>query len=264
MKKFLIEEVKCGVSEGGIACGPVSGSVVVTIRFNDGSRSRWFSISEFEGFPNYYLADEDPHDLLVEEDFDDERFTTFHEEHRIDDFNGLELGDEYRDLFEAIAEDPENPAIPLIRFAVAMVRCSMDEEEDLIKMAVGKYADELDIPVSDVEDEDDEDAEDSEECSVKRIIRIKTDASFDAGGTLSVIVLAHIGNEQEIEETAFYHFDGDNVDMFVESGCKDFDDEPEEDYIDYGDEDGLTDEDYGEVFTALAGIAAAVMKAIKE
>ncbi len=242
-------------------------SINCIARFDCARIQFYLGITDFEGFPNYYLSDEDHHDELVEEDFEDEQFTEFLDEHRIDDFNGLELGGEYPDLFGAIAENPENPAVPLIRFAVAMVRCSTDEEEELIRMATGKYADELDIPVSDVEEEyteDIEDEEDSEDCSVKRIIRIKTDASCNAGGTLSVIVLAHIGNEQEVEETAFYHFDGNNVDMFVESGCRDFDDEPEEDYIDYGDEDGLTDEDYGEVFTALAGIAAAVMKAIKE
>ena len=94
---------------------------------------------------------------------------------------------------------------------------------------------------------------------MKKIIRIKTDASYNTGGSISGIVLAHLGDDNEIEETAFYHFEGDNVEMFIESGCKEFDDEPEEDYIEFGDEDGLTDEEYGVMFTKLASIAA-VMK----
>ena len=90
---------------------------------------------------------------LVEEDFDDEEFTEYLQEHTISDFAGIEFDAYYDTTFACMAEDPENPAIPLIRYLITLVRCPMREVEGLIKMAAGKYADELDIPMSDVEEE---------------------------------------------------------------------------------------------------------------
>ena len=54
---------------------------------------------------------------------------------------------------------PPIPVIPLIRYIIALVRCDMSEVGSIIAMAEGKYADELDIPVSDVEEEYTEDPE---------------------------------------------------------------------------------------------------------
>ena len=31
--EILIEEIKCGITEGGFACGPVDGNVVVSMKF---------------------------------------------------------------------------------------------------------------------------------------------------------------------------------------------------------------------------------------
>ena len=149
MKRYYIEEAKCGLTEGGFACGPVSGHVVVTVRFNDGGGSRWVTAVEVDGIPNFFLLDRDVHDKAVRED--DEtlewmypRFTR--------DFNGLETGD-YFDMFRSIADDPENPAVPLLRYIIVLLRCPMDDVDGLIGMAAGKYADELGIPVSDVEED---------------------------------------------------------------------------------------------------------------
>ena len=35
MKKLFVEDVKVGVSKGGIACGPVSGNVVAEVCLRD-------------------------------------------------------------------------------------------------------------------------------------------------------------------------------------------------------------------------------------
>ena len=35
MSKFLIEDIKVGISEGGIACGPVGGHVVAEARIRN-------------------------------------------------------------------------------------------------------------------------------------------------------------------------------------------------------------------------------------
>ena len=153
MKRYFIETAKCGITEGGMACGPVPGNVVVTVQFKEGSTVQWLSLVEFDGIPNVYLSDKDIYEDLVAEDLDDEKFTEYMNENFIQEFNGIKFDDDYSTTFESIADDPKNPAIPLVRYLIALVRCDMDDVENLIQMASGKYADQLDIPVSDVEEE---------------------------------------------------------------------------------------------------------------
>ena len=141
--------------------------MVVTVQFKEGSKTQWLSLVEAQGIPNVYLSDKDVHEALVAEAFDDEEFTQYMNEHFIGEFNGIEFDDDYSTTFESIAEDPENPAVPLIRYLIALVRCDMDTVEDLIRMASGKYADEIDIPVSDVEKEFMEEYDDDKEIEVE-------------------------------------------------------------------------------------------------
>ncbi len=175
MKRYFIEEAKCGVTEGGMACGPVSGNVVVTVKFKEGSKVQWISLVEVDGIANVYLADKDIHESLIAEDIDDEEFTQYMEDHYISEFDGLDVGAEYGDWLDSIEEDPENPAVQLIRLLLALAWCKPGRPEaELIEMAKGRYADELDIPESAVEDvfnedeyedgddEDDEDDEDND------------------------------------------------------------------------------------------------------
>ncbi len=153
MKRYFINEVKCGESEGGVACGPMSGSLVATVKYTAADVTQWLSLVEFDGFPNFYLADKDFHDNLVKEDFNDEEFTQYLEDHQIDEFDGVSIGGEYDDLFEGLAEAGENPAVAVIRYLVALIRCDEADVDGLIRMAQGEYADELDIPMSDLEEE---------------------------------------------------------------------------------------------------------------
>ena len=163
MKRFFIEDVKCGITEGGFACGPVGGNVVVTIQFKEEGKTQWLSLVEVDGIPNVFLFDKDVHDELVKEDFDNEQFTKYMGDHSIHEFNGIELNGDYRDAFGCIDKDPDNPAVPVVRYLITLVRCDMDDVEELISMAIGKYADELDIPESDVEEDYYDDGFDDEE-----------------------------------------------------------------------------------------------------
>ncbi len=179
MKRYLIKDAKCGITDGGMACGPVMGNVVVSVEFvengdgcseadsaqvdrgseTDGcsqgsqpSASQWLSLVEVEGFPNAYLSDKDIFDDLRGEDFEDEEYAEYMEEHFIDEFDGIML-DEYESVFNSIRKNPENPAAALIRYIILLVRCPTKDVEGLIQMARGKYADELEIAMSDVEEE---------------------------------------------------------------------------------------------------------------
>lgn len=152
MKRYLIEEVKCGVSEGGIACGPVGGNVVVTIKYNDGNGSKWLNMEEVTGIANVTLCDQDYFDVLIASRFDED-FITIMNNSWIGEFDGIEIGEDCPEIISNVYENAENPAAPLLKYLVTLTRCSMDEVDSLIKMATGKYADELDIPMSDVEEE---------------------------------------------------------------------------------------------------------------
>ncbi len=166
MKRYLIEEAQCGITKGGFACGPISGQVITSIKYNDGAGSKWLSIAEYDGFPMIYVSERDIFDDLIKDAFEDEAFMEYLEAHKIGDFDGVYLGGEYQDVFEGIYEDPENPAARLLKYAIALTRCAEGEEKDLIDMASGKYVDELDIPISDVEEdymEDLEELDDEEE-----------------------------------------------------------------------------------------------------
>lgn len=149
MGKYFINEVKCGVSEGGMACGPVEGAVNVSVNVTDGDNTFWLTNSEFTGIPNFYITDEDVFDKFM--DVDDE-FAEFFGDQFIEEFEGISLG-EYDEIFESISDNKDNPAVALIRYIILLTRCSNEEVDDVIAMAKGKYVDELDIPASDVEEE---------------------------------------------------------------------------------------------------------------
>ena len=153
MKRYFIEEAKCGVE----SYGP-DGVVAAAVRYSDGKKTRWLSMAEVEGILNCFVSDRDIYDTLLDNDPDGEAL----DKYQADSFNGLELGD-YDDVFAAISEDPDNPAAPLIRYAIALVRCSAEELQGLIDMGQGRYADELDIPRSDIEEEYEEDLEEEDE-----------------------------------------------------------------------------------------------------
>ena len=61
-------------------------------------------------------------------------------------------------------DDPENPAVPLIRYLITLTRYPMKEVDGLMKLVKGKYIDEVEIPMSDDEKEWlEEEAEEDEE-----------------------------------------------------------------------------------------------------
>ena len=189
MSRYFIENAKCGVTEGGMGCGPISGNVVATIQFKEGNATQWLSLVEVEGIPNVYLTEKDVFEDLVAEDFEDTEFIEYMQEHYIDEFEGIEFDDDYSSTFESITECPENPAVPLIRFLIALIRCEMDEVNELIELATGRYVDEIDIPVSDVEeewiDEDYNEDEDSfsfelpEDIDVETLYRLRLSMETD-------------------------------------------------------------------------------------
>lgn len=158
MKRYFFEDVKCGVSAGGFACGPVDGSVNASLKINDGESVKWLTLSELMGIPDAFLTEDDVYEKLINNDFSDE-FTDYMNAHHIDSYNGIAFEEGYYETFSNIEENPENPANPVVRYLVSLIRCSMEETEMMIELGKGKYADEIDVPMSDVEEEYMEDKE---------------------------------------------------------------------------------------------------------
>ena len=147
MKRFLIEDAKCGVANAS----PMMGIVATSVKFNDGASSKWFNLAEVDGIPCFYLTEKDVYDVLIENDFDDE-MQEFFDKSSISEFEGITLG-EYDDIFDSIYENPDSPAVPFLRYVFALTRCDIKDVPKLVKRAVGKYVDEIKVPISDVEDD---------------------------------------------------------------------------------------------------------------
>ena len=148
-KRFFVEQVKCGVTEGGIACGPVSGDVIVTIKYRkDDGPSQWLSNAECMGIANIYKNDFDPFEILMSGDADNPKFGLG----MTDEFEGISFND-YEDMFAAFGENEGNSAVALLRLLIAVTRGTEKETKTLIAMAEGKYIDEVDVPISDIEED---------------------------------------------------------------------------------------------------------------
>lgn len=143
MGKYYIKEVKYGVSDGGVACGPVGENVNVSVNIIEGNKSYWITNSEVTGIPNFYMTDIDIFDKLMNINSENEEFVEYMNEKFIDKFDGILLG-EYEDIFESIAKSSDNSAAKLIRYIVLITRCKEDEVDNLIAMAKEKYVDEID------------------------------------------------------------------------------------------------------------------------
>lgn len=123
MGKYFVNEVKCGVSNGGMTCGPVEGTVNVSVNVTEGDKTYWVTNSEFTGIPSFYVTQEDIFDKIG--DIDDEEFTEYLSNKYIHEFKGISLG-EYDEIFDSIKNNSGNPAVSLIRYIVLLTRCPMD------------------------------------------------------------------------------------------------------------------------------------------
>ena len=139
MRRYYIEDVQGGCAEIGI-----SRNRVITIKFREDGKSKWITMADGEGVPDTYLSDEDQHEIHVNLDANEDLFEEAYK-YLIHEFNGIDLC-EYSDILDSVTEDQENPASSLIKYLVALIRCKEKEIEGLIKMGIGKYADEVEIP----------------------------------------------------------------------------------------------------------------------
>ena len=166
MKRYFIEEAKCGVTEGGVACGPVGGTVITSIKFKeDGKEPQWLNMAVAGGIPNVYLTDRDVYDEMLAENFENEDFYEWlNDKCFIREFNGIRLDGDYASAYASFYRHPDNPAVPLIRYFIQLTGCATEDMDRMVRMAEGKYADELDLAIGEDEQEY---IDELEECGIE-------------------------------------------------------------------------------------------------
>ena len=141
MARYRVLDAKCGVGAGGMACGPVGGPVIGEVKLADESGEEFYlCLAEVDGIPNWFKTDRSTIDEQIEET--SEEIFEYLNDHYID------IG-EYVDVFD----DPEAELYQACRYLIYLVRCERDQEEPFIQATVGKYLDEMEIPLSDEEEE---------------------------------------------------------------------------------------------------------------
>lgn len=162
MTRYFIESIKCDAK----SMGPMPGVVVAEayVRKEDGTHF-YASLSEFDGMPNFFITDESTFDEQVDNTFDSDYadFLTAH---------SIEVG-EYSELHDY--EDEE--WYDLYRYLVYIVRADWDDCNSFMKKTEGKWLDEIDIPMSDIEDEMLEDEEDDEDDDDDETFVVPTDSN---------------------------------------------------------------------------------------
>ncbi len=151
MKRFLIEDVKVGVSKGGVTCGNVGGSVVAEVCIRDTEKEivRFHTLVETDGSLSIYESDVGSYDIHIREDSDDEKAWQF--------VSDMELGEyfNYDEFFEDLVNlktcDEEHTMIWW--YLVYLVRAGWEDIKKMKEMSLGRFLEEIIIPISDVEQE---------------------------------------------------------------------------------------------------------------
>lgn len=154
MSRYLIEQIKYGENNGGVACGPVGGVICVSIKYKkDEEPSRYLELDDVDGIPNFYLSDEELFDFHVNfNSYDDEGEAKRFVKDFIDNLDGFDIPDNYFELFEEFyGKQGTNPVTLLLKYIILVARCSDYDVESIIESAIGKYVDEIIIPKGDIE-----------------------------------------------------------------------------------------------------------------
>ena len=147
----IIDEIKVGASEGGIACGPASGNIIAEIKLHepdDENAVSYHALAEVDGTLNFYENDESLYDQLICDDFNEDEWS---------DVEACEVGgySDYDEFFDDLKENETCDAEheEAWRLLVFLVRAEDDEVESLKTEVIGKPLGKVHIPTTDVEQE---------------------------------------------------------------------------------------------------------------
>lgn len=140
MAKLLIEDIKVGVTGGGVACGPVPGSVVteMKLRNTEDDSVMFYGITEVDGIENYLKSNESLYDFQIEDDVSDEA--------------GWEK------VYAANVQDYDEDD-PIWKLLYFFVRADWDAVEEMKPKCIGKFLEDIEIPCVPSDEEDDDEDE---------------------------------------------------------------------------------------------------------
>ena len=138
MAKRLIEDIKVGVSGGGVACGPVPGCIVTEMKLRDtGDDSvMFYGITEVDGIENYLKAKESLYEIQISDDFDDK--------------------EGWDKVYAADTQDYDEDDL-IWKLLYYFVRADWDAVDEMKPKCIGHYLEDIEIPA--MKDEDEEDGE---------------------------------------------------------------------------------------------------------
>ena len=143
MTRYKVVEARCGLGNGGMACGPVSGPVIGEIHLQgDNGDDFYLCNAEVDSIPCMFKTPMSTIDDQINE-------SIFDEGPRQEFFNScyMDVGD-----YDEILQDKENELYDAFRYLIYIVRTSWKDMDSFIAKTVGKYLDEMEIPMSDIEE----------------------------------------------------------------------------------------------------------------
>lgn len=140
MARYFIMDVKAGAGEGGMACGPVSGPIVVEVQLKDEAGQEFYvSLADVEGIANFFKTDMSTYKDQLDFDMDDEMIEML-DEHCLE-------AHEYKYIFQKKGSEWYD----VYRYLIYLAHCYEDEAESYIQATKGCWMDEIRIPESEVE-----------------------------------------------------------------------------------------------------------------
>ena len=176
MSRFFVKNIRCEkvCDEVGAVYGCFK-TLVVSIEYQkDGGDSGWLTVVKADdvylGNPSFFTDDEDRFEKYVDH-YDDSKTFAYYgggtraypdfEPVRIDSFEGIDLNcdgciGEYDNMYYRLYDQifnskRDNEAAQFLRFVIALITSGENEADELIELAKGRYIDEIDIPVCEME-----------------------------------------------------------------------------------------------------------------
>ena len=127
MARYFIEDVNCGVTEGGMACGPVDGSVIAEVKVKtDANETFYISLAEVIGVPNFFKTDRSTFNEQMQDDLPEEL---------VEYLNSHLMGFiDYVDIYG----NPDMEYRDLLRYISYIVRSSWEECKPFMEATKGK------------------------------------------------------------------------------------------------------------------------------
>lgn len=141
MANYFIEEVFYGEGEGGLACGPVCGPSVSEVKVKtDAGESFYLSLADIEGIFQFFKTDVSTFEMQLTMSDEFLKYT-----------DCCADGGDHMEFFEEKKEDLD--WFKLCRYLIYLVRENSRTADQYVKETKGKWLDEIDVPMSDIEEE---------------------------------------------------------------------------------------------------------------